>query len=483
METSDEDSREEGHGDAGTNAGIVAWVVPTRVVVIGASCRAAAQGIRRAGVSRIEARDEFLDADLLEVAQVCAATIAQPGSETQELDAYSGVPLLLCGGMENRPEEVARCEKLGMVCGVSEGMLRSLRDPANWEKWSKRAGIRWPKSLSANDAITLERGIPEEGNWLLKSRASAGGLGVRMVSGRSVGDSATGGERECSGDEYFQEWISGNSIGATFCSYSNGVCLVGIARGLDASEYPGPLPFIYRGNIAPWSLPALANAQLLKFASLVTEETGVRGLWQADFVWQEESLEEGLLWLLEINPRWSASMELHDLAQGQVAEENGKVLVREHLRAVLGDSATSAWGGEMQGRDKQLQSGAEYQGQSVEVGASVVYGKGVVYAPEDLVLNAEVQRRLWECRWDGVSPIGISEIDKGEGFWLADIPSQVGIGPDGLRPDGLRPDGLRIERGMPIVSVLVGGQGERQVLERLQAGRRVVLEWLGTDVR
>ena len=171
-------------------------------------------------------------------------------------------------------------------------------------------------------------------------------------------------------------------------------------------------------------------------------------------------------------------MELHDLAQGQVAEGNGKVLVREHLRAVLGDSATSAWGGEMQGRDKQLQSGAEYQGQSVEVGASVVYGKGVVYAPEDLVLSAEVQRRLWECRWDGVSPIGISEIDKGEGFWLADIPSQVGIGPDGLRIDG-----LRFERGMPIVSVLVGGQGERQVLERLQAGRRVVLEWLGTDVR
>jgi hypothetical protein len=127
----------------------------------------------------------------------------------------------------------------------------------------------------------------------------------------------------------------------------------------------------------------------------------------------------------------------------------------------------------MQGRDKQLQSGAEHQWQSVEVGASVVYGKGIVYAPEDLVMSAEVQRRLWECRWDGVSPIGISEIEKGERFWLADIPSQVGI----------EPDGLRIERGMPIVSVLVGGQGERQVLERLQAGRRVVLEWLGTDVR
>ena len=468
MKTSDENSNVEGvRNDVFAEGG-----VPSKAMVVGASCRAAAQAVYRAGVRWIEAQDEFLDADLLEVAQATALSPNRVLFEEGSQDRYRGVPLLLCGGMENRPEDLARYLELGMVCGVNTEQLRMLRDPANWEKWSEGAGIGWPRSIGVNAAIAIEQVIPEERKWLLKSRSSAGGLGVRVHRSASSLEQELrqGGLQE---GEYLQEWIEGINIGATFCSGELGVRLMGVARSLVAAEYPGPLPFIYRGNIAPWSLPASAKNQLLKFASLVTEETGLRGLWQADLVLQEGGLEEGLLWLLEINPRWSASMELHDLAQGQVAEENGKVLVREHLRAVLGDSATSAWGGEMQGRDKQLQSGAEHQWQSVEVGASVVYGKGIVYAPEDLVLSAEVQRRLWECRWDGVSPIGISEIDKGEGFWLADIPSQVGIGPDGLR----------IERGMPIVSVLVGGQGERQVLERLQAGRRVVLEWLGTDVR
>jgi len=459
METSDEDSREEGNGDGGTHAGTVAWVVPTRVVVIGASCRAAAQGIRRAGVSRIEARDEFLDADLLEVAQVCAATIAQPGSETQELDAYCGVPLLLCGGMENRPEDLARYLELGMVCGVNTEQLRMLRNPANWEKWSEGAGIGWPRSIGVNAAIAIEQVIPQERKWLLKSRSSAGGLGVRVHRSASSLEQELrqGGLQE---GEYLQEWIEGINIGATFCSGELGVRLMGVARSLVAAEYPGPLPFIYRGNIAPWVVSEGVRERLLKFARLVTEGSGVRGLWQADFVLQEGGSKEELLWLLEINPRWSASMELHDFVEREGSEVG--TLVRSHLRALFGDVEVRVGGRErVGGRDRE---------------AGVMYGKGIVYAPEDLELREEVQLRLWEMRWDGVSVIADSAR-----FSLADIPSP----PREIKEDGSQVigglEGLKIERGMPIVSVLVAGDGEEVVLERLREGRRAVLELFGAS--
>jgi predicted ATP-grasp superfamily ATP-dependent carboligase len=252
--------------------------------------------------------------------------------------------------------------------------------------------------------------------------------------------------------EYLQEWIEGINIGATFCSGELGVRLLGVARSLVAAEYPGPLPFIYRGNIAPWVVSEGVREQLLDFASLVTEETGLRGLWQADFVWQEEGLEEGLLWLLEINPRWSASMELHDLVQ-RVGGEGGS-LVRSHLRALVGEVEVQLGGGERE--------------------AGVMYGKGIVYAPEDLELREEVQRRLWEMRWDGVRVIADSAR-----FRLADIPSA----PREIEEDGSQVigelAGLKIERGMPIVSVLVAGEGEEVVLERLREGRRAVLELFG----
>jgi hypothetical protein len=105
-----------------------------------------------------------------------------------------------------------------------------------------------------------------------------------------------------------------------------------------------------------------------------------------------------------------------------------------------------------------------------------MYGKGIVYAPEDLELREEVQRRLWEMRWDGVSVIADSAR-----FSLADIPSP----PREVKEDGSQVigglEGLKIERGMPIVSVLVAGGGEEVVLERLREGRRAVLELFGAS--
>ena len=447
MKTSDENSKVVSVG----NDEFAEGGVPSKAMVIGASCRAAAQAVYRAGVRWIEAQDEFLDADLLEVARATALSPNRVLYEEGSQDRYRGVPLLLCGGMENRPEDLARYLELGMVCGVNTEQLRMLRDPANWEKWSKGSGIGWPKSFGVNAAIALEQVIPEERKWLLKSRSSAGGLGVRVHRSASSLEQELrqGGLQE---GEYLQEWIEGINIGATFCSGELGVRLLGVARSLVAAEYPGPLPFIYRGNIAPWSLPASAKNQLLKFASLVTEETGLRGLWQADLVLQEGGLEEGLLWLLEINPRWSASMELHDLVQ-RVGGEGGS-LVRSHLRALVGEVEVQLGGGERE--------------------AGVMYGKGIVYAPEDLELREEVQRRLWEMRWDGVRVIADSAR-----FRLADIPSA----PREIEEDGSQVigelAGLKIERGMPIVSVLVAGEGEEVVLERLREGRRAVLELFG----
>jgi len=72
------------------------------ICLMGASCRAAAQSAARAGCTRILAWDDFLDADLLAIAQ--AESLADfPEDSPQGLAELQGIPLVLCGGMENRP--------------------------------------------------------------------------------------------------------------------------------------------------------------------------------------------------------------------------------------------------------------------------------------------------------------------------------------------------------------------------------------------
>lgn len=413
------------------------FVVPERAVVVGASCRAAAQGLRRAGISHIVAWDEFLDADLREIAQ--AHRWERGEMESHNVD---GVPLLLCGGMENRIEDVQAWLNQGYSCGVDAQMLRDMRNPMNWQRWSTHVGIGWPKSAFRAEEIPrlgLRNGDVQ--CWMSKSLVGAGGIQVRVLGTEEL-QKLTSNELLKEGwDEemYLQEHIEGQSFGATFCSYQDEVQLVGVARGITSHELPGPLPFIYRGSILSRDISEEVKQRLEDFGRLVTSETGIRGLWQADFVVKDD----GSLWVLEVNPRWSASMELHEIA-------NDVSWVIEHLRALS---------------QEKLSDEARTAAEATPKRASELIGKGIVYAPAAMRLDKQAQERMWENRFDGES-----WKDSEVGFLLADIP-EVPAGLLGC---------VDIDAGMPIASVLVRAKSDEEVIAKLRGATQRVLGWLKT---
>jgi len=432
-----------------------AFTVPQRGIVVGASCRAAAQGLRRAGVSRIDAWDEFLDADLLEIAQ-SKRWQSRQGCEVGEVVGgdVKGVPLLLCGGMENRIKDVEAWLAKGCLCGVDGEALRRLRSVSNWEKWSTQVGIRWPRSVfSLEEFRRLGLRECDLDHWVSKSLSGAGGIQVRgWDSIESLGS-------QWHEEMYLQERVFGRSIGATFCSDGDGVRLVGIARGITAEELPGPLPYIYRGSIGPCEVPNGAKEKLLEFGSLVTSETGVRGLWQTDLILGADEA----LWVLEINPRWSASMELHEIA-------TGVSWVAEHLRALhKANGSTVLLDAVMldAGRfvDEQSVFPERGIGQGGESGVERLIGKGIVYAPVGMRLERDGQQWMWENRWDGKN-----WVETEEGFMVADIPEV---------PEG-EPGWVDIEGGMPIASVLVCGESDAEVMAKVRGATQRVLGWLKT---
>ena len=149
------------------------------ICLMGASCRAAAQAAARAGCTRILAWDDFLDADLLEIAQ--ARSLADfPEDSSQGLAELQGIPLVLCGGMENRPDFIQRRIDQGMLCGVTGDMLRQLRSLVSWQRWASESRIGWPMTVQDLSDPRLDSVRSE--SWMLKPVGRAGGVHVRAIA-------------------------------------------------------------------------------------------------------------------------------------------------------------------------------------------------------------------------------------------------------------------------------------------------------------
>lgn len=418
---------------------------PSKLCLIGASCRAAAQSAKRAGIETLYAWDEFLDEDLVQisVAQPFSELAAQPLADKHD----KSTAVVLCGGMENRPDMLESIIDRGGICGVGIDSLRRLRSLEAWKDWAKRSGVSYPETLllTANTTQDQIRNLLKDPQgWLLKPISKAGGIQVRHPT--SVEDALRLAVQNSPQEPWcLQQAISGITIGATYLSHPLQTSLVGIARGIPSAAIDAPLPFIYSGNIAPYlPAPNVAN-QIKRFGEIVRSETDILGLWQADF--QVDS--EGRLWLLEINPRWSASMELHEILQGMS-------WMKKHVSTLTETSSTLSF--------KQPENCPCPNARRASFKA---IGKGIVYAPCDLSVQSHRLKRLWHARWRGSQV----ELER-HSFRMLDIPRISWQAQPSVE--------TTFPMGTPIATVLSAGKNHAGVLEQIQQAKRVVLSWLKT---
>lgn len=347
---------------------------------------------------------------------------SHPGNEP-----WAGLPLLLAGGMENDPEGLDRWIAKGLRCGVNGSQMRVLRDPVMWRRWAEASGVRTPETLlhappghQLNANATCDSGSI----WLCKMRESAGGIGISIFDPHEHRDADTdrGKGQQMQHGRYWQRQVRGLPVGVTMISDSSSTQCIGAARAIQSHEIWGPTPFAYRGSIGPLTLDATWFEPLARFGERVRAETGLLGLWQADFIADEQAL-----WLLEINPRWSASMEL-------LADTHRHTLIRWHLAALRGESIA---------RVEPLRSGTWM-------------GKAIVYAPHEVIPAASQLDALWHRRWNGWSM-------ESENDWrVADIPNTIAT----------------IPAGFPIATCMASGRDPDELLARLQRGEREALALL-----
>jgi len=259
------------------------------VWAIGASVRALSQSLVRAG-HRVIAADLFGDIDLQRSAVQTRRIVDYPRellSLVPSADAF-----VYTGGLENEPELIDQlCSKLPLW-GNPGSVLRRVRDVLLLRNTLQRGGFEMPQISHQPPQIHPQR-------WLIKSAHSSGGLRVSWVDSRP---------RSLGTGEYYQAFVDGSAYGASFYGADGDVTLLGIARQLTECAWTRRPQFCYAGSIGPIVVPTALCAEVTRLGELVASEFGLRGWFGIDFI----SGSHNKLSVLEINPRYTASMELLD---------------------------------------------------------------------------------------------------------------------------------------------------------------------------
>jgi predicted ATP-grasp superfamily ATP-dependent carboligase len=183
--------------------------------------------------------------------------------------------------------------------------------------------------------------------WLLKPVRGGGGHGIRRWTGEPLDEG-----------HFLQGLVPGQPASAAFVADGRRCVVLGLTEQLIGRRELGAQGFAWCGNILPLALPSESQLAVLQrvewIATQLTWEFELRGVNGMDLVISDDLT----IHLVEVNPRYTASMEL-------VEHVHGLNIFSLHLDSLAGrlpewrlaDSAVGAW-----------------------------HGKGIVYARQDVTI-------------------------------------------------------------------------------------------------
>lgn len=342
--------------------------------------------------------DLFGDRDLAGVASTALCPFDRYPDDIPALASrFPPGPVLYTGGLENHPRIISKLAATREVWGNPADVLERVRNPHALSAFLADKGFAHPRVLPAHQAC------PSAGRWLLKARRSSGGMGVRDAGAGEVP----------SAREYLQEFVPGPAMSAVFVADRSRIELAGVTEQLIGAHWLHGGGYKYAGNIGPAAVSAGVACQLELLGRQLMAVLGLRGVFGVDFVLHDEAP-----WVVEVNPRYPASVEVLELATGA---------------AVFGQRRDPASG---------------------VAGSPSVVGKAIYYAPRRQSFPAEAP---WDA--DIADPFDPWRVPA-----FADIPHANAM----------------IEPGWPVLTILAAGSSPAEVRERLQS-RAAELDQLLAD--
>ena len=314
------------------------------------------------------------------------------------------------GGLENYPGLVDRIAVERPLWGNAGDVLRAVRDPFRLAQTLRAAGIPTP------EVVANPRGLPCDGSWLKKPRGGSGGWKVERLTAPC--DPAKSGS-----EVFFQEFIAGVPQSAVFVAAGGKAVLLGVTEQLIGDILWEANPFAegsakgfashsgrefrYAGSIGPLGLNATETAQWQAIGDILAAEFGLVGLFGVDAVVADEKV-----WAIEVNPRYTASIEIIERGTGECA-------IDLHAYACRGESLSSV---------------------NFTAMGKLTYGKAIVYANSPTIVPQSFADHVEKCNTGGGWPR------------TTDIPAI----------------GTRIAKQQPVVTVFAKGRNNNEVRSGLR---------------
>jgi predicted ATP-grasp superfamily ATP-dependent carboligase len=362
------------------------------LLIVGVSARAAAWSARRAGFTPL-AVDRFLDTDLRAVAHAVRAR-PYPAAIPEAARQLGAAPVMYTGALENHPTVLDQLAGERPLLGNPGQTVKRVRDPFRLASALRAIGLPMPDTRPSSE------GLPRDGSWLVKRKRSSGGGHVRPWRGSL---------RDGHEDHYFQRRVDGITCGAVFLGAGGHAHLVGTSQQLVGCYWTGATAYRYAGSIGPLKLSSRVRQEWLRIGNQLASEFNLVGLFGVDAVLQGQRL-----WPLEVNPRYTASVEVLERAFELQA-------VRWHVQAC---------------RDQVLPTTDDETSNECRT----VCGKAVLYARRTVRVGPAFAEMADHCTASSLWPT------------LADIPEL----------------GTEISGGSPVATVLAAGPDPRSVEVQLR---------------
>lgn len=194
--------------------------------------------------------------------------------------------VVLGSGFERRPDLIAAIDRRFGVLGASAESVAALKDPAAFAGLLRRLGVPHPP-------ISLDP-VPNPAAWLLKARGGSGGGHIRPAR---IGQPAPG--------TYLQARVPGAPHSVAFLADGRDVLPLALTEQWTAPSKRAP--WRYGGAVEPGILPSPVRERVEAALHGIVRATGLAGLASADLL-----VDGDRWWLLEINPRPGATLDLLD---------------------------------------------------------------------------------------------------------------------------------------------------------------------------
>ena len=284
-------------------------------LIIAQSGRALAASAALGGL-RSHVLDRFADQDTVATAVSSQAVSGNEsgfhvGELLEKLSFFLGTPLsgvIYGGGLEQQYDVLEYLDRHWTLLGNEAAVVRTCKEPSLFFPLLTRLGIPYPDTR-----LTAPSQTGGNETWLMKQTGASGGGHIHRI-----GAGAMTGRRH-----YFQKKLSGRTLSVVFLADGSEATLVGTNELWTVA--PEKSDFRYSGAVTVFKLPRSITVMLEDTVRLLVRELGLRGMCGLDVILDDA----GQCQVLEINPRPTATFELHQtqhsLCQAHAQACNGRL--------------------------------------------------------------------------------------------------------------------------------------------------------------